>query len=180
MRFLPNHRQVWALLVALAFCPVAAIHAQQAYSNVTAAAGGLVENESYRMYSTLGEVSIGMATADGGSLVAGFWTVLVTPETGTPIEDLDLALPDEFRLEANYPNPFNPETTIQYGLPVPKRVSLKVYDSVGRLVNELLNESKAAGTYRVRFDATNLPSGVYFYRLEAGEFSEMRSMLLVK
>jgi hypothetical protein len=80
----------------------------------------------------------------------------------------------------NYPSPFNPETTIEYALTKSGFVSLKVYDMLGREVAELVNERKRAGTYRVDFNGTKLTSGVYLYRLTAGDQIETKRMLLVK
>ncbi len=86
----------------------------------------------------------------------------------------------DYRLEQNYPNPFNPTTNITYILPKNERVSLKVYDILGREVATLVNEVKAAGAYTVPFNASNLASGVYFYKLQAGAFTQTKKMMLVK
>ncbi len=85
-----------------------------------------------------------------------------------------------YRLEQNYPNPFNPTTNISYVLPKAENVSLKVYDVLGREVATLVNEVKAAGAYTVPFNASNLASGVYFYKLQAGSFVQTKKMMLVK
>ena len=87
---------------------------------------------------------------------------------------------DKFILGQNYPNPFNPSTTIKYSIPKQSYVTLKVYDILGREVQTLFNEEKPAGNYQVEFDAAELPSGVYFYRIKAGSFSQVRKMLLIK
>jgi hypothetical protein len=88
--------------------------------------------------------------------------------------------PKEFALEQNYPNPFNPVTMINYQLPMNNHVILKVYDALGREVATLVNEMKKAGSYSAEFDASKLASGIYFYRLQAGEFVETKKMLLMK
>ena len=90
------------------------------------------------------------------------------------------AVPREFALHQNYPNPFNPVTVVNYQLPAVSNVRLVVYDLLGREVAVLANEPKAAGSYSVRFDATGLASGAYFYRLSAGRFTETRRLLVVK
>jgi hypothetical protein len=87
---------------------------------------------------------------------------------------------ERFSLEQNYPNPFNPSTTIRYELPHSSWVSLKVYNTLGQEVATLVKETKAAGVYTVRFDAGSLASGMYFYRLQAGNFVETKKMLVVK
>ena len=89
-------------------------------------------------------------------------------------------LPTEFSLEQNYPNPFNPSTTIRYELPHASRVSLKVYNTLGQEVATLVNETKPAGVYTVQFDAGSLASGVYFYRLQAGDFVEAKKLVLLR
>lgn len=90
-------------------------------------------------------------------------------------------MPNEFALFQNYPNPFNPRTMISYSLPQAGIVTLKVYDVMGREMIVLVhNERKAAGNHEVSFDATNLPSGVYFYKLQTESFVETKRMLLIK
>ena len=88
--------------------------------------------------------------------------------------------PVDFTLAQNYPNPFNPATTISYQLPVNSFVSLKVYDVLGNEVASLVNEQKAAGNYDVNFDASSLGSGVYFYTIKAGNFTQTKKMILMK
>ena len=89
-------------------------------------------------------------------------------------------LPTVFKLYQNYPNPFNPTATIRYDLPQNSKVNIKIYDLLGRQVKQLVDEFKQAGSYTVNFDGTNLASGVYFYRIEAGKFVESKKMVLVK
>lgn len=85
-----------------------------------------------------------------------------------------------YSLAQNYPNSFNPTTTISYNLPKEGSVKLVVYDMLGRVVSTLVNEHKEAGTYSVDFDASNLASGIYFYEIKSSNFSEIRKMLLIK
>jgi len=102
-------------------------------------------------------------------------------------------LPSDFTLSQNYPNPFNPVTTIKYAIPTPPAssplvkgrievgfVTLKVYNLLGQEIATLVNEVKPAGNYEVKFDAGNLASGVYLYRLQAGEFSAVKKLILMK
>jgi len=88
--------------------------------------------------------------------------------------------PQEYRLMQNYPNPFNPSTSIKFQTSNTNFVSLKVYDMLGREVTTLVSDQKPAGTYEVRFDATGLASGIYYYRITAGGFSDVKKMVLVK
>ena len=89
-------------------------------------------------------------------------------------------LPAKMNLEQNYPNPFNPETKIQYEVKGRKFVSLKVYDVLGREVATLVDGIQDEGFKSVRWDATGMASGVYFYRLQAGTFVEVKKMLLLR
>jgi len=89
-------------------------------------------------------------------------------------------LPSAYTLQPNYPNPFNPQTTIRYGLPQATTLRLVVFDAMGRRVRVLVDDRPSPGWHEVVFDASHLPSGVYFYRLEAGSFQATGKMLLVK
>jgi hypothetical protein len=89
-------------------------------------------------------------------------------------------IPVVFSLDQNYPNPFNPVTSIKYSIPKQSAVKLLVYDVVGREVATLVNSTLQAGNYEAEFDGTNLASGVYFYRIEAGDFKDVKKMVLIK
>jgi hypothetical protein len=93
---------------------------------------------------------------------------------------LNYTPPTGYRLEQNFPNPFNPVTTIQYQLPVNAKVTLKVYDILGAEVATLVNEVQEAGYRQVRFDALALSSGVYIYRLAAGNYISIKKMMVIK
>ena len=101
--------------------------------------------------------------------------------------EIDLSPPSEYFLSQNYPNPFNPTTKIEYSIPgektepvLPIHVVLKVYDILGNEVKTLINENKITGNYEVSFDASGLASGIYFYKLNAGNFSQTRKMILLR
>ncbi len=112
-----------------------------------------------------------------------------TPEQGI-LDDVELVnseIPEKFSLSQNYPNPFNPTTTIEYSIPnvgmlnaTSSNVQLIVYDVLGRKITTLVNNKQTPGIYSVKFDASNLPSGVYFYRLQAGNFVATKKMILMK
>ncbi len=91
-----------------------------------------------------------------------------------------VGVPVLYSISQNYPNPFNPETRIDYTLPEQQNVSLRVYNMLGELVRELVNEVKPAGTYTVTFDGSDLPSGIYVYRIQTEGFSENKKMTLLK
>jgi hypothetical protein len=94
--------------------------------------------------------------------------------------EIDLGSPLEFSLNQNYPNPFNPSTLISFSVPVAAPVTLKIYDVLGNEVATLLNSEKPAGVYEIEFNATELTSGIYFYQINAGTFTQTKKMLLIK
>ncbi len=98
----------------------------------------------------------------------------------TGIQPVNSNIPGEFELKQNYPNPFNPETKISFNVPKAGSVKLTVFDMLGREMVVLVNEDLAAGTYRINFNAAEFSSGVYFYRIEANGFSDVKKMMLVK
>jgi len=96
------------------------------------------------------------------------------------IVEADVSAPDKFMLGQNYPNPFNPGTVISYSLPLASNVKLIIYNTLGQTVSILKNEFNQAGNYSVTFYASGLSSGIYFYDLEAGQFSQIRKMMFIK
>jgi len=142
--------------------------------------------------------SVNIITTSTANVPQGLYTVEVTgTESGGPrvhkrtyqirvgnfvgIQNQNTEIPKVYSLNQNYPNPFNPVTNIKFGLPKSSFVTLKVYDLLGREVSSLINNVNiAAGNYVYDFNAVNLPSGIYFYKLSAGEFSDVKKMTLVK
>lgn len=114
-----------------------------------------------------------------GTNASGVWRRELT-EVITDINDNIDFTPSGYSLEQNYPNPFNPSTTISFSIPNEEFVSLKVYNSLGEEVAELVNETKPAGNYSVTFDASELTSGIYFYKISAGNFIETKKMIYLK
>jgi hypothetical protein len=98
----------------------------------------------------------------------------------TSVYERTSEVPREFELKQNYPNPFNPETVIEFSIPIASKVKLAVYNSLGQLVREILDDNLEPGLYKVKFNASDLPSGVYIYRLTAGGYAFSRKMVLVK
>ena len=98
--------------------------------------------------------------------------IILAQNDETPIND--------FTLSQNYPNPFNPTTKIKYSILQPSNVSIKVYNPLGKEIETLVDEYKSAGSYEISFNAKNQPSGVYFYRIVSGSYSETNKMLLLK
>jgi hypothetical protein len=89
-------------------------------------------------------------------------------------------IPTEFALFQNYPNPFNPTTIIRYSVPTLSNVSIKLYDLLGNELGTLTNEEKAPGNYEVEFEAKDIASGVYIYKLQAGSFTQSKKMMLLR
>lgn len=108
---------------------------------------------------------------------APFGFSLFSPEA---TKDLDHLIPIEYCLFPNYPNPFNPETIIRYGLPEESFVTISIYDINGRLVRNLIQKTQAAGYHSITWRAVGCVSGVYFYRISAGDFRQVRKCLLIK
>ncbi len=93
---------------------------------------------------------------------------------------LDLEQPVDYSLSQNFPNPFNPSTEISYSIPKSNNVELKVYNSIGKEVATLVNGMQEAGNHKVQFNSSNLSSGIYFYRLTSGNFTQIKKMILYK
>ncbi len=113
---------------------------------------------------------------DGNSYRIGYATDS-TLVSSVPVENQVL---NGFKLHQNYPNPFNPSTSIQYAIGSTQYVSLKVYDVLGNEITTLVNGEQDSGSHSINFDAAQISSGIYFYRLNAGKFSETKSMILIK
>ncbi len=118
---------------------------------------------------------LGFAVGYGGEIHR-----TITGGITSVLEEKGSNVPDNFILYQNYPNPFNPTTIINYQIPKYGMVTIKIYDILGREIKTLVNEYKPAGRYNITFNASNLASGVYFYRLQAGEFTETKKLLLLK
>jgi photosystem II stability/assembly factor-like uncharacterized protein len=108
----------------------------------------------------------------------GIWRRSLTELTG--VQSTVSELPDKFQLYQNYPNPFNPSTNIRYQITNNGNVSLKIYDIGGKEIKTLVNKFQNPGIYEVRFTGTQLSSGVYYYRLQAGAFTETKKMVIIK
>ncbi len=109
----------------------------------------------------------------------GVWHRQISDISIVP-EQISNNTPRSFLLAQNYPNPFNPTTTIRYQLPVRGFVTLKIYDRLGREITALVNQEQSAGTYSIKFDALGLSTGVYFYRIQAGGYTETKKLILLK
>ncbi len=116
----------------------------------------------------------------GNAGVVGEWSDVWNFMIGNTTSVDENKIPTEFKLEQNYPNPFNPTTVISYQLPAPSNVKITVYDVLGKKIAMLVNSEKAAGRYQTSFSASNLSAGLYFYTIQAGNFSATKKMILIK
>ena len=96
------------------------------------------------------------------------------------VVEITTTVPQKYSLEANYPNPFNPTTNIRFSLPEAGFVKLEVFDILGKEVESLVNKNMEAGVYNINFNATNLKSGIYVYKLQTDNFVQVRKMMLLK
>ncbi len=145
--------------------------------------GGIADNASFHVISTLGQTGVGISVNANYTSYSGFW---FSADQITAVEKDELGLPDKFDLQQNYPNPFNPSTTIKYSIPEQSTVKLVIFNMLGELVTELVNQEQDIGYYEVKLNAGNISSGVYFYRLQvytpgrAGDFIKTKKMVLLK
>jgi len=119
-------------------------------------------------------VSLTATTATGNTSAFGYLELI------TGVEKEDNNIPTEFSLSQNFPNPFNPTTRISFSIPNEEFVSLKVFNSLGEEVKELVNETRSAGNYIIDFNASDLTSGAYFYKLRTNSFIEVKKMILIR
>jgi hypothetical protein len=123
---------------------------------------------------------IQQATVDLASFWYTAWVNAGLLYDMTDVADRTTAVPEKFTLEQNYPNPFNPSTTVRFTIGSAQVVSLEVYDVLGRSVTSLVNGGLRAGTYSIRWDASGVPSGVYYCRMRAGSYAAVQKMILEK
>jgi len=124
--------------------------------------------------------SIYFTDSQNGWFASDYGILGHTTNGGVSVKQISTELPEKYSLSQNYPNPFNPSTNIKYQISKNNLVSLKIFDELGREIELLVNEKQTAGTYEVTWDASKYPSGVYFYKLVAGDFSQVKKMILIK
>ncbi len=170
-------RTFWMLcFICLISIPISA---QMKISNSVFANAAVQTGDSVKsMRGTFGQAFNGSPGDSSIVMGGGFW-YQISEILLTGLDDTFI-IPEDFELRQNYPNPFNPSTTIVFALPKAVKVQLRIYDVLGRMVATLVNEQMQAGQYEIKFEARGLPTGLYFYRIQADKFVETRKMLLVK
>jgi len=133
-----------------------------------------------KLQSAVGQNFVGLARQGNTVVTGGFLADTIFRSVVVSVAENKEDVPLTYGLKQNYPNPFNPTTIIRYQLPLQSYVTLKVFDILGRDVATLLNEVKQPGTYTVQWHASGVASGVYFCRLQAGQFSAMKKMVLLR
>ncbi len=132
-----------------------------------------------RIQSVAGQNFVGSSLQANTQIISGFLADTSFRSVLVAVKP-DEALPDRYSLAQNYPNPFNPATTVHFEIPKQSHVLLRVYNLLGQDVMTVMDEEKVAGGYDVRINGSSLSSGVYFYRLEAGDFAQTRKLVIVK
>ncbi len=133
----------------------------------------LLDGQAYTNYDATNRI-LNLPTGIGGHFEITYSPINVNPVSET------IFTADNFELYQNYPNPFNPSTKIKYSVSKPANVTITIFGALGNEIKTLVNENKSTGIYEVEFNAGNLPSGVYFYQLKAGDFIQTKKMLLLK
>lgn len=155
------------------------VEAQYVLSNSVLGNGGtVISNSSYIVGCTVGQPLIGVSGNTSYINKVGFWYL----STGffTSLEQPSIGLPTKYWLEQNFPNPFNPTTTIRFMLPKTSQVTLKLFDMLGRNVVTLVDKKLQVGEHKVVFNAQGLSSGVYFYRIHTDGFVKTKKLILTK
>jgi len=139
---------------------------------------GYSQSSSATLISSVGEPFVGFSQIGSMSIRSGslFRTVVFI----TGLKEGKNQLPLEYALYQNYPNPFNPSTTVRYDLPKATFVTLTIFDLLGRQISTIIEGEKPAGTYQVNVYVPNLPSGVYFYRLQARDYVKTKKFVLLR
>jgi hypothetical protein len=150
----------------------------QITNSVISSGGNIISNSNNTIVSTVGESFIGKSSNTVNQNQIGFWYAY-QQTTITDVEDEE-TIPTIFKLEQNYPNPFNPSTRIKFAVPEKSNVLIKVYDILGSEVATLVNEEMDAGWYENNFNAAGLSSGVYLFRMEAGNFISTKKMIYLR
>jgi len=146
---------------------------------VTNQGGSASQSENYKVADAIGQSSpVGRTSSTNYIILSGFLGGGI--DISTAIGESDKLIHLQFSLSQNYPNPFNPTTKISFILPKTEHVTLTVHNTLGQKVATLLDTKMNAGSHNVQFDASDLPSGIYFYQIHAGKFRQVKKMVVLR
>ena len=151
-----------------------------AFSDPSGISGGMVANVTGNGHTVFYNAALAANTPLGGKTFQLLNGGSLAPESVSSVHSTEPGAPANFSLAQSYPNPCNPAAIIRHGLPARARVTLSVYNLLGQLIGTLVRETEDAGFHEAAFDGTGLPSGVYFYRLEAGGFVQAKRLILTR
>ena len=165
------------LILLFLFSPLL-IAQNQVSVSVLSNGGEKQSNANYLLVGTVGQTGVDLITSSGYQVQPGFWNTYYQ-DVIVSVEDEDV-LPTVFKLEQNYPNPFNPSTIIKFAVPERSIVVIKIFDVLGSEIQTLVNEEMESGWYEKVFSASGYASGMYIYRMQAGDYISTKKMLLIK
>ena len=180
-----RNKNISSLLVLVSFCALTLTPMELLSQNLRVAwsifrPGHVRANSSrFLVDGTIGEPFMGSSQSQNFFLRIGHF---YSTQIATAVNDWEVngsLIPDTYDLSHNYPNPFNPSTTVRYSLPRTAHVTLRIFNTLGQEIATLVDGEKNAGFYQVQWNAA-VPSGIYFYRLQAGEFAETKKMILLR
>jgi len=173
-----NYKLSLIVLGIIGICVAQSSENYNLKNSVFSMAGGRSLSDNYILNDAVGQpLPVGSIISDNYILSAGFF---YNGETATDIDDEEPEIPEQFKLENNFPNPFNPTTTIEYSIPEDSDVTISIYDLNGKLIQTLVDDNKTAGFHKTIWNATNTSSGVYFYKITAGYFTAVKKCVLMK
>ena len=177
------------ILIFLCFGTYSLFADYQVKGGLSAKSGGMTKSDDYRLVSRIGMPISGKTNDSTTAVQSGFGNLERKSfekaenllSTLTPGSDALETAPSEFKLFDNYPNPFNPTTTIRFDIPIASVVTIKIYDIRGQEVASFLNGKYVdPGSYELHFDASGLSTGIYIYRITAGTYQNVKKMMLLK
>lgn len=167
-----------SFLVFLFFISPIMIAQNQISVSVLSNGGQKQSNSNYVLEGTVGQVGVDIITNSNYKVQSGFWNVYYQ-DVIVDVDEEEI-LPIVYKLEQNYPNPFNPSTIIKFAVPERSIVLIKIYDILGSEILTLVNEEMERGWYERVFNASGSASGMYIYRMQAGNYISTKKMLLIK
>ncbi len=179
-------KSILAILGLLLALSLSSAQTYQLGNDVLDDGGRKMTSSGYVLRGGFGQPTIGRIEGGGYKAIIGFWHPPYAPGPGVEEDLLVLSpVPIVFSLSQNYPNPFGQFTIINYQLPKPTRTALRIYDLSGRVVRTLVDEKQEPGYYRVTWDLREvsgeyLPNGVYFYRIQAGDFISTKKLVALR